>query len=209
MMKKCGITNFVVTTLDGAKLFAHKGTAPASCVSEWNSILKYLTAHKELIVHAGNSETGKGSGVAKYQWEIFMEKDGKEVSQVSGAQAPGSGMSMGEIQGYIDRKVEGLEKDYKIKALEAELARVKDNPDESEGKMWAGIIKEGLFGNKENGSTLHGPDKIAVDDPDVATQLETLMGSILKKVSANKVIRLMKAIDKNPSLVDKALNFLG
>src|SRR3990167_2052999 len=171
LIKKCEVIYFTVFDLDNNQLFKVDGETSAKAAAEWNDILRYLTGYKTIIVDAGTKGTREKNGGKKFTWEVRVseEKNNEQVSGVTKGM-----MNQAEIQAYINNAISGLEKDYKIKELEAKLAKA--DPDASEGAMWAGILKE-VIGVK--GSTLHGPDNLDVKDKTaVAAQLEALMESI-------------------------------
>lgn len=208
LIKKCEVIYFSISDLDGNHLFRADCQTPASAVEEWNGLVKYLNGYKKIMIDAGTKATKDRTNAKKYTWEVWIDSEVKNnSSQVSGTQAQ-SGMTASEIEKYVDAKVSTLSKDIELDFLRKQVAGMK--PEDAEGDRWARIIEKGLFGSG-NTSTLHGaPEQLNVEQgAEVAAELERLMESILKKVNHKKIIKLLQAVDKNPSLVDKALNFLS
>ena len=205
LMKKCEITKFDIENLDGGRIFAVERNSVQSCIAEWSEIQRFLTDHRKVIMKAGNKNTGRQKGVARYVWEIFFENDGRQQQKNNyyGAMA-GFGF---DNHPMLQMKMKALEMQNEINNLK------KGGGGDSDDK-WIGVLS-GLLPEifkKDKGSALNGPNDLGTfeDEKDEAIKrLEELMGRVCKKVSIKKIIKLLEAVEKNPKLADKALNFLA
>lgn len=213
LMRRSEITNFDIFNVDGGRLFSVDKDTIESCCAEWIELKRFLSNHRKLILRAGNKDTARGKGVAKFTWEFFFEENNKSNAPQQQQQMGYYGANANfDSHPLLNAKMRELELTNEINNLKNGMGKKGDDDSDDKWIDLLGKILPEMFGKKD-ASNLHGPDDLDVKDKDDQQKqielLERLMEQVCKKVDVKSIIKLLQAINRDPKLVDKALNFLG
>ena len=204
LIEKFKIITLEVKNIDGFRIFDIITKDIDLCIKKWNELVPFLSDHKRLSLYVGDANMQKGGLKGKLTWMVFNDGSSNEDQpRKENSQMAGTGPGIIGMKDYLDSKVKEIEQSYEIKHLKEQLGK-KEEEGGGEGSQWIGFL-ERMINKDSAGNTLHGPETVMGTQQE---EMEKVMESICNKVPIEKVLRLLRAVDKNPALVDQALKFI-
>jgi hypothetical protein len=212
-LNKC--SNFRITDVQGAMLFESLNETPEAAQSALDEAKKMLSGYPRINVSiATKGQAAQGWKNAFQYKNVFFSAPAQQQPVQQGLGFLG-GAGMPGIMEYFQLKM-----DYALLQMKMEAkANKKEKGLPEIPASYLPILQamglnlapaSGLAGGEQPRHALTqemtAEEKTAVEGK--IEEVEKLVVSILEKADIEKVIKVLKAVDKNPSLLDKVLPFL-
>jgi len=198
LLKENSCNNWRIKDIYKNTLYVCTGLEIEDAIIKFNEVWPLFVGMDKLLIQGATDVQVKGNWNGAFIWRVEM------------AQSPVAAGNLGGI-GYVPEAVATLSKELAILNLKHDHEKqIRGLTDKLNNKdlipdKWIPVIAK-LLGVDINSAVLSGP-------PDTTSQTDeailNLVLSVNSKIGSEKFLILLKAIDRDPALADKAIIFIS